>query len=86
MDPYIRDFITTYADGFGRWHALVPAGINSRELAKEAILEELVQREATVSPRLSQSRVGELEDYLSEDGNVIRVESVIGHHYVEYAI
>ena len=35
----------TYADGYGRWHAITPDTPRAREMAIEAIADELHQRE-----------------------------------------
>ena len=37
--------ITTWADGYGVWHARVPNGPDAHKAAKRAILRELRQRE-----------------------------------------
>ena len=40
--------ITTWADGYGLWHAKVPTGYDQGKVARRAILAELRQR-GTVS-------------------------------------
>jgi len=42
--------IDTWADGYGRWHARVPQGPDSAEVARTAIVEQLAQRERNLAP------------------------------------
>lgn len=63
--------ITTWADGYGLWHARVPNTADSEQIAKHAIMSELCQRETNVSAsRVSLQRVWSnphVVEYVEED-------------------
>lgn len=55
---------TTWADGYGIWHARVLSTPNARRLARELILSELYQRENNIARK----RV-KVERYAHMDGD-----------------
>lgn len=63
--------ITTWADGFGIWHATVPLTGDSAKVARRAILDELRQRGS-----VSASRVKVEREHVTNHGTV---------HYREHA-
>lgn len=73
--------VTTYTDGYGRWHSIAPAGPDSYQLAANAIAGELLER----APR--GTTFATMVDYVREELTASQDDCKQGFiHYVEYLI
>lgn len=72
--------VNTYADGYGRWHAVTPAGPDSYQLAANAIAGELLER----APR--GATFATMVDYVREELSTVPDTRSNVVHYVEYLI
>lgn len=72
------DTITTWANGFGVWHARVPAGARAQDIARAAIREELVARGAMGDRfmlRVKKLRTGPAQIHSTIAGTVVYSEA-----------
>lgn len=70
----------TYADGYGRWHAITPDTPRARENAVHAIAEELHQR-GTRSDTLT-----EMKGYVEATITTRPAEQQGTAHFIEYRL
>jgi hypothetical protein len=72
--------IHTYADGFGRWHAVAPDMPDKLTRACDAMAEELLARGNGMTT------LSEMRDYIDNSAVYLGRNEAGFHHYAEYAL